>query len=70
MALVEIATSGVARKVDMQVLMIFVVLLFSAAIILYALPLILYIAPVLLVGLAISLISDTIHHHKAKTAGH
>ncbi len=54
----------------MQVFLIFVVLLFSAAIILYALPLILYIAPILVVGLLISLIMDSIHHHKAKPAGH
>lgn len=54
----------------MQVLLVFVVLLFSAAIILYALPLVLYIAPVVVVGLAISLINDAIHHHRAKVAGH
>jgi hypothetical protein len=54
----------------MQIVLVFVVLLFSAAIILYALPLILYIAPVLVIGLLISLINDSIHHHKAKAAGH
>lgn len=54
----------------MQALLVFVVLLFSAALILYALPLILYIAPVLMIGLAISLINESIHHHKARVAGH
>jgi hypothetical protein len=54
----------------MQIVLVFVVVLFSAAIILYALPLILYIAPVLVIGLLISLINDSIHHHKAKAAGH
>ncbi len=58
------------KEVDMQVLVVFVVLLFSAAIILYALPLILYIAPILIAGLVFSLIKDSVHHHKVKTAGH
>ena len=53
----------------MPVLMIFVVLLFSAALVVYALPLILYIAPVLVVGILISLINDSIHH-RSKPAGH
>ncbi len=54
----------------MQVLLVFVVLLFSAAIILYALPLILYIAPIVIAGLVVSLVRDSIHHHKVKTVGH
>lgn len=54
----------------MQVFLVFVVLLFSAAIILYALPLILYIAPILVIGLLISLINDSIRHHRARVAGH
>ena len=54
----------------MQALLIFVVLLFSAALIIYTLPLLLYIAPVMIIGLVISLIDDAMHHPKATAAGH
>lgn len=64
------ATQGVAKEVTMQALLIFVVLLFSAALIIYTLPLLLYIAPVMIIGLVISLIDDAMHHPKATAAGH
>jgi len=55
--------------VAMQLLLIPVVLLFSAAIFLYALPLFLYIAPLFIIGLVISLVADSVHH-KSKPVAH
>lgn len=59
----------VARTIVMQFVLVFVVLLFSAALILYASPLILYVAPVIALGIAISLLNDAIRH-RSKTVEH
>jgi len=53
----------------MQLLLIPVVLLFSAALFIYALPLFLYIAPLFIVGIAFSLAGESVHH-KSKPVGH
>ena len=60
---------NVARTIVMQFVLVFVVLLFSAALILYASPLILYVAPVIALGIAISLLNDAIRH-RSKTVKH
>ena len=46
----------------MQVALLFVVLLFSIAIFTYALPVMLYIAPLVVIGVAVSLVADSMHH--------
>ncbi len=53
----------------MQILVVLVVMLFSAALFLYALPLFLYIAPLFIIGIVISLVSDSVRH-KSKPVGH
>ena len=53
----------------MQILVVLVVMLFSAALFIYALPLFLYIAPMVIVGILVSLASDTAHH-KSKPVAH
>jgi hypothetical protein len=53
----------------MHILVIFVVLMFSAALFLYALPLFLYIAPVIMLGLIISFATDA-SHHRSKSVGY
>jgi hypothetical protein len=47
----------------MQVLLVFVVLMFSAALILYASPVILFLVPLVVVGLIFSALTDTARHH-------
>lgn len=53
----------------MQILVVFVVLLFSAALFVYALPLFLYIAPLFIAGIIISLVHEAVHH-KSRPVGH
>jgi hypothetical protein len=53
----------------MQLLLVPVVLLLSAALFVYALPLFLYIAPLFIIGIIFSLISDSAHH-KTTPVGH
>ncbi len=59
----------VARKIEMQLFLIFVMLVFSVALIPYALPIILYIAPLIVVGVLISWVTDSIRN-KSRIAGH
>jgi 4-hydroxybenzoate polyprenyltransferase len=53
----------------MQILVVFVVLMFSAALLVYALPLILYIAPLCIAGIIISLAHEAVEH-KSRPVGH
>ncbi len=53
----------------MQLVLIFVVLVFSVPLILYASPIILYIAPLIVVSILISLAIDYVRH-KSRTIGH
>jgi len=47
----------------MQMILIFVVLVFSVGLLLYASPIILYLAPLIAVGLVISFAANSIRHH-------
>jgi len=53
----------------MQLVLVFVVLVFSVPLILYASPIFLYIAPLIVVGILISLAIDFVRH-KSGTIGH
>ena len=66
----ELSQDLVARKVEMQLALVFVVLLFSIAIIVYALPVMLYIVPLVVIGVLISIAVDSHHHHGSRPAGH
>ena len=53
----------------MQMILIFVVLVFSVGLLLYASPIILYLAPLIVIGLLISCLTGSVRRH-SKTVRH
>ena len=59
----------VVGRTVMQLILIFVVLVFSIGLILYASPIVLYIAPLIMICFVISFLTDSCRHH-SKTVRH